>query len=138
MFKRELFLVRLVLIVALPLLAVGCGDPRDNVTDEEARTLRRSLSYGTEMLAADQVIDRLEGKTVSDRVKLFRVMYHLRSDSRPKEVVYKMEDGKIVADAFNPYGNDWRNHVEDLMNTPWPNGFKDHGPKLPKGMPKFP
>src|SRR5262245_43555064 len=62
-----------------------------------------------EAVGRNNVIDRMEGKTVDAKVKLFRVKYHLRSGPVPKELLWKMQDGKIVARALGSAGGQPRN-----------------------------
>ena len=57
---------------------------------------------------------KLEGKKVKDDVLIVRALYR-NNDGEKKELLFRVENGKVTARGFNKFGDDWRNHMDEVM-----------------------
>ena len=59
-------------------------------------------------------VDRLEGKKVKDDVQIVRALYH-NNEGQKMELMFRVEGGKVTGRGFNKFGDDWRNHVDEVL-----------------------
>jgi len=104
-------LLGFVVVTAFCLAVSGCGSKYDGLTKEEAQPVVTLLDQEALGHAA---VDRLEGKKVKDDVLIVRALYR-NNEGEKKELLFRVENGKVTARGFNKFGDDWRNHMDEVM-----------------------
>ena len=110
--SHSLRLLGFVVATACCLAVSGCGGTSyDGLTKEEAQPVVALLD--AEALGKANV-NRLEGKKVKDDVLIVRALYR-NNEGEKKELLFRVENGKVTARGFNKFGDDWRNHVDGIL-----------------------
>ena len=100
-----------VVVTAFCLAGSGCGKKYDGLTKEEGQPVITLLDQ--EALGKANV-DRLEGKKVKDDVLIVRALYRT-NEGEKKELLFRVENGKVTARGFNKFGDGWRNHMDEVL-----------------------
>ena len=108
---RSFRLLRIVVVISCCLAVSGCGSKYDGLTKEEAQPVVALLNSE---FVKDSDLDRLEGKKVKDKTLIVRALYR-NNDGKKLELMFRVEDGKVTGRGFNKFGNDWRNHVDEVL-----------------------
>jgi hypothetical protein len=104
-------LLGFVVVTAFSLAFIGCDSKYDGLTKEEAQPVVALLNSE---FVKDSDLDRLEGKKVKDKTLIVRALYR-NNDGKKLELMFRVEDGKVTGRGFNKFGNDWRNHVDEVL-----------------------
>jgi hypothetical protein len=104
-------LLGFVVVIAFCLAVSGCGTKYDGLTKEEAQPVVTLLDQEA---LGHAVVDRLEGKKVKDDVLIVRALYR-NDDGKRMELMFRLENGKVTGRGFNQFGDDWRNHVDEVL-----------------------
>ncbi len=107
----SLRLLGLVVVIAFCLAVSGCGSKYDGLTEAEAQPVVTLLDQEALGHAA---VDRLEGKKVKDNVLIVRALYR-NNEGQKMELMFRQENGKVTGRGFNKFGDDWRNHVDEVL-----------------------
>ena len=107
----SLRLLACVVATACCLAVSGCGSKYDGVSKEEAQPVVTLLDQ--EALGHANV-DRLEGKKVKEDVLIVRALYR-NNEGKKMELMFRLENGKVTGRGFNQFGDDWRNHVDEVQ-----------------------
>jgi hypothetical protein len=59
-------------------------------------------------------VDRLEGKKVKDDLLIVRALYR-NNEGTKMELLFRQENGKVTGRGFNKFGDDWRNHMDEVL-----------------------
>ena len=100
-----------IVVTAFCLALSGCGGKYDGLTKEEGQPVITLLDQ--EALGKANV-DRLEGKKVKDNQLIVRALYR-NNEGKKMELLFRVEDGKVTARGFNKFGDDWRNHMDEVL-----------------------
>src|SRR5262245_34146263 len=99
------------LVIAFSLAVCGCSGKYDGLTREEGQPVIALLDAEALGKAA---VDRLEGKKVKDDVLIVRAPYR-SNEGEKKELLFRVENGKVTARGFNKFGDGWRNHMDEVQ-----------------------
>jgi hypothetical protein len=107
----SLRLLGFVVATAFCLAVTACGNKYDGLTKEEAQPVVTLLDQEAPGHAD---VDRLEGKKVKDNVLIVRALYR-NNEGKKMELVFRQENAKVAARGFNQFGDDRRNHVDEVL-----------------------
>ena len=109
--SHSIHLLGFVVVIAFCVAASGCGSKYDGLTKEEAQPVVTLLDQ--EALGKANV-DRLEGKKVKDNELIVRALYR-NNEGKKMELMFRVDNGKVTARGFNKFGDDWRNHADEVL-----------------------
>jgi hypothetical protein len=98
-------------VTAFCLAGSGCSGKYDGLTQEEGQPVITLLD--AEALGKANV-DRLEAKKAKDDQLIVRAMYR-NNEGKKMELLFRVENGKVTARGFNKFGDDWRNHMDEVL-----------------------
>lgn len=101
-----------VVLLALCMAVGGCGTKYDGVSKEESQPVVDLL---LEEGMGQAAVDRVEGKKVKDDLIIVRALYQNKAEGRKMELLFRVESGKITGRGFNKFGDNWRNHMDDVV-----------------------
>jgi hypothetical protein len=104
-------LLGFVVVIAVCVAVSGCGSKYDGLTKEEAQPVVTLLDQEALGHAA---VDRLEGKKVKDNLLIVRALYR-NNEGKKMELMFRVENGKVTARGFNKFGDNWRNHMDEVV-----------------------
>ena len=108
---RSFRLLRIVVVISCCLAVSGCGSKYDGLTKEEAQPVVALLNSE---FVKDSDLDRLEGKKVKDKTLIVRALYR-NNEGKKMELMFRVENGKVTARGFNKFGDNWRNHMDEVV-----------------------
>ena len=108
----SLRLLGYVVVTAFCLAGSGCGKKMyDGLTKEEGQPVITLLDQEA---LGKATVDRLEGKKVKEDLLIVRALYR-NNEGEKKELLFRVENGKVTARGFNKFGDDWRNHMDEVL-----------------------
>jgi hypothetical protein len=98
-------------VIGFCLAVSGCGGKYDGLTKEEAQPVVNLLDQEA---LGHAPVDRLEGKKVKDNELIVGALYR-NNEGKKMELMFRVENGKVTGRGFNKFGNDWRNHMDEVL-----------------------